>query len=423
MAISTQGRNYSFAIGSISNPTSIQNYSHFRPDEDLQIMADGLELIAQSNVGKRHFADVADKPHVVEVIQQDAVNVKCRIRSNVLAGQNPFWISALSTICNVTENETAEVLASLPVAGVFTTTSNVLGEGHGAVLGAGSAAVPCLTEQKSGSGPYTQSLAAYDDDHAAYNNLRKSWTITPTTVEPAKYMSIRTGTRLAAAANQEHWTTQCCAVSKVGTIEIKPNEPITMDFSLHAAKVVNSDAVLDAEVFSDSEAFCLPMSDLDVAFANSSTRAAWVPVNVNALKMNIVDCQIELGVSSVPIIGAGMYTTNLNACIGYMPVYEQAKVTFKALFEKSFFTDVTSGVFQEKYFHIIQKATNTANRSAFGFFAPRCYQAEKPQIIAETGSYYMAQITLLCSAANFTANTSWVDNAAAPWFIVANKNA
>lgn len=422
MATSTKQQTIQFAIGSFADEDTTQAYKHIRVEEVPETPKNIKQVMENPNVGHSHYADIGDKPVTYEGVQEDSLKIRYTFRSNAVAGEIDFVRAAFESAgCTISTVATAESLSSNLGSGDFSTTSNLLSAGEGAVIGVdGSTYIPTLVSSISGTGPYVCSTAFDPATTASYIN--KSVTITPSVgdVDSAKMLSFKHGTNISASSNQEHWVSKHCGLASLGDITFTPQGKVVFDFGFHVTDVDDLDEAFSTETFVDSEKFpILGGSNMEVAFCNSSTAGSWSTLtNSAANKINLIEATAHLGIGSIPIPGAG--NSSVNSCQGFFGKYlEPATITIKALFDKDYWDDIEDGTFQEYYFHIVQKSTS-ATVPCLGLFMPRVYQYENPTLIAEMDSYYMMELKLKCTSAEFDTSVGNDSLTMAPWALCYN---
>jgi hypothetical protein len=416
----TEGRTIQYAIGSLADKTTTQAYRHMRVNENPEIIPDQVMVAENPNVGKRHFADVSDKPVTYERFREDAFSVNVKMRSNATAGEIDFVEAAMVSAGAVATNrDTETALTSYDGANGEIETSESITRGQGVVVYNNSTnfAWPVLPFYKPSAATYLTTEQQWTADY-----LGKSVSISPLqdAVGSSNLVSFRVGTRLSATSDEQHYDVQHCGLSSIDGISIKPGEPLDLSFSFHAGDIAETDSALSVETFGDSEKFpVIGDNNLEVILTAAPSGAYSTPLtNDSTTRLNIMEANVTLGQGSIPIEGSG--NDSVNDLQGYMGIYEPATITLKALFDKDHFDDFNDGTFAEKYLHFVQATNDYTVRPCWGLFFPRVYQNESPTILAEADSVYMVEIKLVATASNLLGSTQQ-DNANLahkPWYMV-----
>jgi len=385
------------------------------------------EILLQPNLGKRNPMDKSDKPLVAQKYLENAFDVEFFISPHFISfSGSPEWLTALqtslATVCNyrVVGDIAGFTGFSLNPPTVQNATDIDITDGLFVPFGT-SAVWGCLFTEKSGSGPYTYTYRA-NVGSATISHIRRSVTFTPTTGDLGRYISFVKRIGIPDGAGVTAFRADRCVVSKVSTIIIEPNKPVNITCSYHASKYFDLYAgSYQDENVSPTDATSgkkrhIARTALSIFSLQevTSNKYAYGNTFVNGFSaaLHLQKIEIDLGIENIPVISYGdsVDTIGFGGIQGYQTNYNQATVTVELLYNKAYISDFSGNT--GKNYNVYYTSMETYNNGWMAFCAPRCYQIEKPEIIGDSGKYYLIRVKLGCDTPGWTST-----NEGKPWYL------
>ena len=425
---STQGR----TLGVIQEASFGAGGTHVdvRHSERLDWPTSTRTGIAQPNTGHAHPASQADKPVWIETGREAAGALPVWVRRHGTANTAPpisWYFESMG--CNI-KTTTATTVTSYSDQGEWD-----LGD-SGAAYGAVGDIImpllddatddldnfyyPCLIAAKSTDtvNPAME-LPIDTDDTEPIEVVTTIWPrsrVTPS----GKTLSFKDNTRgdiAESGAEQLAYIYDGCVASSIDEITLTPNSPIIIPFNFHLADVDQDTDAIVAESFVDSERPCVMADAFRFGFADASSSG-----NITRADAVVKEVRIDLGISTVPIPGAGDGV--LNGWQNYILQFGVPKVTITATYygenaHPDYWTEL-EGSNTSQYIELVQPTDSLAT-PAWAFFMPNCHlDPENPPVIVGDGPTIDATVTYIASTAGFTSTTNnglAADEGYAPWYM------